>query len=142
MQRLNHRRFSPQQRHGFTLLEIMLVLIILVVVGGIVATNYLGVQEGAMKKTATTQLQLFRQTLKLYQLDVGQLPSSLDALRERPGELADPSRWSGPYLEADITPDPWGNEYQFKVSGSGFELSSHGPDGQAGTEDDVIVKKE
>ncbi len=135
-------RNRRRQSAAFTLMEVLLVLIILVVIGGIVAQNFMGIQQNALKKTATNQMQRFKDTLKMYQLDVGSLPNSLDALRERPGDISDPAKWGGPYLEEDIPNDPWNNPYQFKANGNAFEISSNGPDGQAGTEDDIVVKRE
>jgi general secretion pathway protein G len=134
------RQTRRARRAAFTLLEVLLVLIILVIIGGIVAVNYFGVQQGAQRNAAETQMNIFKNALKMYQLQVGSLPSGMSALRERPGDLADPSRWSGPYLDQEIPKDPWGNEYQYKMSGATFEISSAGPDGQSGSEDDVTVK--
>jgi general secretion pathway protein G len=137
---LRARQSRRRNRQAFTLLEVLLVLIILVIIGGIVAVNYFGVQQGAQRNAAETQMNIFKNALKMYQLQVGSLPNTLAALREKPGDLADPSRWSGPYLDQDVPKDPWGNEYQFKSSGATFEISSSGVDGQAGNEDDIIVK--
>ncbi len=99
----------------------------------------MGVQEGALKNTAKSQMQLLKKTIKLYQLDVGSPPSALEGLREAPGDV-EQGKWNGPYLEEDVPKDPWNNDYHYKVSGTTFELSSNGPDGQAGTDDDISIK--
>lgn len=81
---------------------------------------------------------LFR---SIYQLDIGTYPTNeqgLQALREAPPDLADPTKWTGPYAKKDIPVDPWSNEYIYELLGANqFKISSAGPDGQVGTEDDV-----
>jgi general secretion pathway protein G len=128
----NRRKFH----RGFSLLEIMLVLVILVVVGGIVAVNLGGVQDKAFSNTAKTQINNFKQFLEMYRLNVGTFPSSLDALYEKPSDLADPTKWMQVSNEP-IPADPWGRPYQYKLNGDKFEIRSLGPDGQENTDDDV-----
>ncbi len=133
-----YRRSSPR-REAFTLLEVLLVLVILVVIGGIVTVNFMGIQKGAQEDAARTQLNGVKDAIKMYQLHVGTLPTTLEGLTEKPNDIADPARWRGPYFEQDIPVDPWGNGYKFTPSGTGFELRSAGADGQEGSEDDVVV---
>jgi general secretion pathway protein G len=130
------KRTRKNMRRGFSLLEIMLVLVILVVVGGIVAVNLGGVQDRAFQQTAKSEIQNYKKFLQMYKLNVGSLPSSLDALHEQPGDLADPTKWMQ-IVEEPIKPDPWGRPYQYKLSGDKFEIRSLGPDGQENTEDDI-----
>ena len=133
------RRQRTRNRKAFTLLEVLLVLIILVVIGGIVTVNFVGIQKGAQDDAARTQMNLIKKGIQLYRLQVGTLPKSLEALREKPNDIPDPSRWQGPYFDEPIPVDPWGNEYKYSPSGTGFELNSAGADGQEGSEDDVVV---
>ena len=133
------RRQRSRSRAAFTLLEVLLVLIILVIIGGIVTVNFVGIQQGAQEQSAETQLNQVKGAIKLYQLQVGTLPSNLEALREKPGDIADPTRWKGPYFDEEIPADPWGNNYKYSPNGTSFELRSAGADGQEGSEDDVIV---
>lgn len=133
------RKQRSRRRAAFTLLEVLLVLIILVIIGGIVTVNFVGIQKGAQDDTARTQLNNIKSGIKLYQLQVGTLPSNLEGLREKPNDIADPTRWKGPYFDEAIPVDPWGNNYKYSPSGTGFELRSAGADGQEGSEDDVIV---
>lgn len=133
------RRQPSRRRSAFTLLEVLLVLIILVIIGGIVTVNFVGIQQGAQDDAARTQLNNIKSGVKLYQLQVGTLPSDLESLREKPNDIVDPTRWKGPYFDEPIPVDPWGNQYKYAPSGTGFELRSTGADGQSGSEDDVVV---
>jgi general secretion pathway protein G len=130
------KRNRRKLNRGFSLLEIMLVLVILVVVGGIVAVNLGGVQDKAFAQTAKSNIQNFKKFLNLYRLNVGTYPSSLDALYEKPSDLADPTKWSQ-ISDEPIPADPWGRPYQYKLNGDKFEIRCLGADGQENTEDDI-----
>ena len=118
---------------GFTLMEILLVLAILVVLGAMVGVGYSRVQVNAMKSAAKTQIGLLEDATKLYTLDVGSPPSSLDALITPPSDLANPNKWQGPYLEKTTLPqDPWNSPYQYEVTDAAngkFRIWSAGPPG-------------
>lgn len=131
-------RSQSRRRRGFTLLEILLVLAILVVLAGIVAVNVGGLRTGAFKNAAKTQLSNFESALETYQLQVGTYPSSLEALHAQPSDLADPSKWTQ-IIKKEIPKDPWDNAYIYKLNGATYELRSAGPDGQENTEDDVTL---
>jgi len=88
----------------------------------------------AYRNAASTQLRAFKGPLAAYRLDVGKYPSTLRELRDRP---ANTPTWDGPYLDREIPSDPWGNPYQYRVSGDEIELWSFGPDGKDGTADDI-----
>src|SRR5438552_13325601 len=110
-----YRRRSRSR--GFTLMEILLVLAILVVLGAMVGVGYSRVQVNAMKSAARTQVGLLEDATKLYILDVGSPPSSLDSLITLPPDLSNPNKWQGPYLEKQTLPvDPWNNPYQYEVT--------------------------
>ena len=123
----------PRRTRGFTLMEILLVLAILVVLGAMVGVGYSRVQVNAMKSAARTQIGLLEDATKLYILDVGSPPSSLDALLAAPSDLANPAKWQGPYLEKTTLPvDPWNNPYQYEVTdptNGKFRIWSAGPPG-------------
>jgi len=123
-------------RRGFTLLEVLLVLIILVVIAGFAIRNFTGVLDQANKKAATAQIAQLSTTIKQYQLMMQQLPSSLDSLMNQPADLANPGDWTK--LLDKIPVDPWKRPYEYKVNGSSFELRSLGADGQSGTSDDIV----
>lgn len=134
----NQRR---RRRSGFTLMEVLLVLAILVILGSFVTVAYVNVQRGANMKTAETQLNLFDEAISLYQLDIGRIPPSLEALREPPADLPNPIKYTGPYLKTDLPLDPWGNEYLYEadLQSNQFVIKSLGPDGAEGNDD--IVKQ-
>src|SRR2546429_8647782 len=101
---------------GFTLMEILLVLAILVVLGSMVGVGYVKIQQNAMKKAAQTQVNLLEDAVKTYTLDVGSLPSDLNGLLQPPPDLANPTKWAGPYLEKQNLPiDPWNQSYQYEI---------------------------
>lgn len=131
-----NRKSRKNLRRGFTLLEVLLVLIILVVIAGFAIRNFTGVLDQANKKAATAQIAQLSTTIKQYQLMMQQLPSSLDALMNQPADLANPGDWTK--LLDKIPVDPWNRPYEYKVNGSSFELRSLGADGQSGTSDDIV----
>jgi general secretion pathway protein G len=122
-------------RRGFTLLEVLLVLIILVVIAGFAIRNFTGIQDTANKKAATTQISQLSSAVKTYQLLMQQLPPNLEALVNAPSDLANPGEWT---KQLDKVPvDPWNRPYEYKLNGSSFEIRCAGPDGQSGTSDDI-----
>lgn len=130
----NSRRML--KRRGFTLLEVMLVLVIIAAIAGIAVYNIGGIQTTANKMNASTQIKGFKQALETYKLLIGSYPSSLEALHEAPSDLADPTKYTQLYKEA-IPADPWGHKYEYKLNGSDYDLRSAGADGQPNTDDDV-----
>jgi general secretion pathway protein G len=137
---MSHRR----RRSGFTLVEVLLVLVILVILGSLVAFQATNTQKKALLKAAKAQIGAFETPLDEYQLDVGQLPSTsagLDALVNAPPEAQGTSKWQGPYLKKAVPMDPWSRPYQYANPGrrnpNSFDIWSLGPDGADGTDDDV-----
>lgn len=125
---------------GFTLVEVLLVLIILVIIGSIVVPNLFGVKDKADIDAAKAQVNSLKTAMQMYRLDFNKYPSTLKDLVEEPSDKAQADKWNR-YLEEDIKKDPWGNEYQYLAKGkknpNGYDLWSNGPDGQSGTEDDI-----
>jgi len=131
-----------RRRHGFTLLEVLLVLTILVVLASAATFQFANVQRKANSRAAQVQASQIAQLLEEYHIDVGSYPSTqqgLAALRTAPADLADTTKWAGPYGNKDISGDPWSRPYQYESQGDAFRVWSWGPDGQDGTEDDVAV---
>ncbi|HNW61514.1 MAG TPA: type II secretion system major pseudopilin GspG [Piscinibacter sp.] len=121
---------------GFTLLELLVVMVIIGLLAGIVAPQYFAQIGKSNAKVARAQIESFGQALDQYRLDVGQYPSSeqgLLALRNAPQQAA---RWQGPYLKRDVPEDPWGRAYVYKRPGQHgeYDLVSLGADGQPGGE--------
>ncbi|MCL2349381.1 MAG: type II secretion system major pseudopilin GspG [Planctomycetaceae bacterium] len=138
-----HNKHNLTKRSGFTLIEIMLVLFILMTIIGIGTFSVITVQRNAMIRIAKVNVENFSKNLDLYASIVGCYPSSedgLDALRNCPTSLPDPSKWVQ-VAKKDIPLDPWGSPYQYQYPGSHnadtFDLWSFGPDKITGTEDDI-----
>jgi general secretion pathway protein G len=135
------RRSSRRRRSGFTLIEVLLVLVILVILGAIAAPLYISTQQQANIKAAKAQALNLKSPLNVYRLNTGDFPTSLDALWQCPADLPDPNKWGGPYLEEQLPLDPWGNQYQYQYPGTHnpgtYDVWSMGPDRADGTADDV-----
>lgn len=131
-------RRQRRRRKAFTLLEVMLVLTILMILGGMVTVGIIQMQRRGNQRAALIQLQAIEAAMKHYYLDMSAFPPSFAELRQAPG-TANASKWAGPYMEKEIPADPWQNQYQYEVSGETYKLSSAGPDGTIGTPDDIIV---
>jgi general secretion pathway protein G len=131
-----------RSREGFTLLEVLLVLSILVILGSTVTFYFVGAQKRANTRQAKNQMNIFEQLLTAYHMDVGGYPNTaqgLAALRVMPAELASTQKWGGPYANKDIPLDPWNNPYQYELMGAEeYRIWSWGADGMDGTADDVI----
>ena len=127
------------RRHGFTLLEILLVLAILVILGGTVTIYFAKTQKKAYAKIAKVQIDVAATAFEEYHIEIGSYPTTqqgIGALSEAPTD-ANTSRWVGPYLSKPLPPDPWGRPYQYQSDGDTFHIWSWGIDGQDGTEDDI-----
>ena len=125
---------------GFTLVELLVVMVILGLLASLVLPNFFGQAASARKKTALVQMRTLGTALDAYALDTGRYPSSsegLSALIEQPSGL---DMWDGPYLKGALPKDPWGNPYEYRVSGSSVEITSLGADGrQGGSGEDADV---
>jgi general secretion pathway protein G len=128
-----------RQRSGFTLLELVVVIIVLGLLAGIVAPQIIGRLSEAKSTTAKTQIELLSVALDGYRLDNGSYPTSeqgLAALRERPTRAPVPANWRGPYLRKAVPLDPWGRPYIYRAPGErnpgAFDLESLGRAGPAG----------
>lgn len=134
--RLAASRSTRAVSRGFTLLELLVVLVIIGLLAGIVAPQYFAQIGKSNTKVAKAQIESFGQALDQYRLDNGHYPTSeqgLAALRKLPQQEA---RWQGPYLKRDIPPDPWGHPYVYLRPGThgDYDLVSLGADGQPGGE--------
>ncbi len=133
----NRPKFYP----GFTLIELMVVIVILGILAGLIIPRIMGRPEEARRMKARVQIESIETALKLYKLDNGNYPTTeqgLQALVEPPsvGQLAKAWRKGG-YLEKGKVPkDPWKNEYVYLSPGvyDDYDLSSYGPDGEPGGE--------
>jgi len=119
---------------GFTLVELLLVLVILALIGGLVLPNIIGKAEGAKVKAAGSQISRLAMAVESFYLDTGATPDSLDDLVN---ESSGVDGWNGPYVKPSSLKDPWGREYVYNYPGEHgeFDLYSLGADGQPGGED-------
>jgi general secretion pathway protein G len=132
---------NVRQRSGFTLLELVVVIIVLGLLAGIVAPQIINRLSEAKCTTARTQIELLSVALDGYRLDNGSYPTTeqgLAALREKPARAPVPGNWRGPYLRKAVPLDPWGRAYLYRAPGEknpgAFDLESLGRDGKAGGE--------
>jgi general secretion pathway protein G len=131
---------KSRRRRGFTLMEVLLVLAILVILGSLVTMAYQNVMGDAEVNSAKTQIRVFEDVAHQYWRTMRVYPSNLQALIEMPAG-ADATKWRGPYLTKGLPKDPWGNDYRIATPGTHppapFDVWSPGPDGADGTADDV-----
>src|SRR4051812_17347979 len=141
---LNHPKKGARasSRRGFTLVELLLVLVILGILAAIVVPKFGGRTEQARITAAVTQISTFGTALNAFEVDTGSYPRGQDGLQQLLVAPADVTGWRGPYLMSDIPLDPWGHPYVYefpgRINATGYDIISMGPDGQAGTPDDVV----
>ena len=122
-----------RRSRGFTLVELLLVLVILALIGGLVLPGIIGKAEGAKVKAAGSQINRLAMAVERYYLDTGSTPENLDELIGESGNVAG---WNGPYVKASSLKDPWGRDYVYQYPGEhgDFDIYSLGADGQPGGE--------
>lgn len=125
---------SSKRASGFTLLELLVVMVIIGMLAGFVAPKFFAQIGKSQTKTARAQIDALEKSLDQYRLDVGHYPTNeqgLAALIERP---AGETKWAGPYLKKAVPLDPWSNAYVYKFPGEHgeYDLMSYGKDGQPG----------
>jgi len=130
---------------GFTLLEILLVVIIIGMLVGVAVVKLGGVSKEAKMTTTRRQIDAYKTAIGLYEFHNGNYPSTeqgLQALVALPGGTPTPANWQGPYLDPPvIRKDQWGHDFIYKIPGqklpTGYDLYSAGPNGVDGDEDDI-----
>jgi general secretion pathway protein G len=120
--------------HGFTLLELLVVMVIIGLLAGYVGPKFFSQIGKAEIKTARAQLDSLGKALDQYRIDTGRYPSSEQGLAALVTKPANESHWSGPYLQKGLPPDPWGRPYMYKFPGEhgDYDLLTFGKDGQPG----------
>lgn len=142
---------SPNRRtahpRGFTLIEILVVIVVIAVLASLVAPNVFQHVGTAKDAAARSQIEMLGAALDAYRLDNGRYPTTeqgLDALMTAPTGDPRPANWRGPYLRKAVPLDPWQRPYRYQApgsqSGQGYDLSSFAADGKAGgTGDDADI---
>jgi len=135
------RNRSLNRRGGFTLIEILVVIVVISLLAALVAPNVFQNLGTAKDAAAKSQIEMLSGALDLYRLDNGRYPTTaqgLEALWEMPTTQPVPANWNGPYLRKAIPLDPWKNAYLYVSPGelhmNGFDLFSLGADGIVGGE--------
>jgi general secretion pathway protein G len=146
----NWRKTGAKNRRdkqgGFTLVELLVVLVILSLVMGLVGPRVLSYLSGARTKSANLQIEALSSALDLFYLDAGRYPTTSEGLSALVAPVPNVERWNGPYLNQSSVPiDPWGNAYEYRSPGEAgpYEIVSLGADGRkggAGDDQDIHSK--
>jgi general secretion pathway protein G len=139
------QKSKSSRRRGFTLIEVMLVMVILVILASISVVAIGRITAKAHINEAKLRVGALKEAIKLFNVDIGTFPttqSGLQALRSCPADISNQNKWGPtPYIETDVPLDPWGHPYQYSCPGryntDSFDLWSLGPDGQDNTSDDI-----
>lgn len=112
---------NRRSKAGFTLIEVLLVVVIIGILAAMVGPNLIGRVGDAERSRAISEIAIIKTAIRTYEMDMGSLPNSLDALTSNPGG----TRWQGPYLDAAPV-DPWGNPYVYTRGDRSFDVTSTG----------------
>lgn len=138
-------RNPPRWHAGFTLVELLVVILIIGLLTALVAPRFLGQVSKSEITTARAQLDALDKALQAYRIDVGRYPSSAQGLAVLTTQPSGEARWRGPYLQGEVPPDPWGTPYRYRQpgpNGKDYELTSLGPDrAEGGQGDDADITR-
>lgn len=121
---------------GFTLMELLLVLVIVGLLAALVGPALYQRIKPARESAARVQIENFTTALDAFYVDVGRYPTAQDGLGVLRGKPEGAEKWNGPYLKKEIPKDPWGHPYVYRSPGrsGGYEIVSYGADGREGGE--------
>jgi general secretion pathway protein G len=129
---------QPRYAPGFTLLELLVVIVIIGLLAAYVGPKYFSQLGKSEVTVAQAQIAALDKALDTFRLDVGRYPTSEEGLGALLTKPAAATRWNGPYLKKEVPQDPWGHPYIYRSPGSKgeFDILSYGKDGQPGGADD------
>lgn len=134
----NKQIVLPHNNRGFTLLEMLVVMVIIGLLAGLVGPRIFGKVDSSKVQTAQVQIKMLESSLQIMRLDIGTLPEGEKALRwltQKPDDADIQAIWKGPYLDGLLPVDPWNNTYQIQIpgpNGKAFAVISLGADGKPG----------
>lgn len=139
---IRSRRPAPERDRdgGFTLVELLVVLVILSLIMGLVGPRVLSYLSDSRVRAASLQIDSLSAALDLFYLDTGRYPSESEGLDVLVARSPSVDNWNGPYLQqSDLPLDPWGNPYVYRILGerTAYQIVSYGADGQQGGTDDA-----
>jgi len=129
------RGAARRSRGGFTLIEMMVVMVIIGLLMALVGPRFIAQSEKAQAKAARAQIELLGTALDTFRLDIGRYPSTQEGLAALRDPVHGIDRWDGPYLKKDVPNDPWERPYYYRSPGENgrpYELFSYGADGAPG----------
>lgn len=123
---------------GFTLVELLVVLVILALLAALVGPRVVGYMGASRVKTAHVQIAAYQTALELFHLDLGRYPQTAEGLGALAKAPSGATGWAGPYLDKALASDPWGTPYDYSANAdaSSYKLRSLGADGKEGGEGD------
>ena len=136
---MNHIKIENNKR-GFTLIEIIIVVIILSMIAALVGPRLFKKVEKSKQQIAKTQIVMLENSVKMFKLDTGRYPTTEEGFKVLVENATGISNWDGPYLEKGIPKDPWSKDYIYTYPGKHymFDIVSLGADGQPGRDRNVL----
>jgi general secretion pathway protein G len=128
--------------HGFTLVEMLIVLVILSTLAAIVYPSYINKGLRARRTAAMTQIKVLKTALAAFEMDNDHFPQGHNGLQELVQRPRDAQNWRGPYLDGNVPKDPWGHDYLYECPGKHnqpYDIICLAQDGLQGTDDDITT---
>lgn len=133
--------YAPSARSGFSLIEIMIAVAIMVILAAVAVPTFLNYLESAKESSTKSSLTVINGAIKTYYLQIGKYPGKLNDLVEKPKDEEAAAKWRGAFIENEIPLDGWGNKFQYKATPDGahaYELYSFGSKGKSAPKNEWI----